>query len=129
MKITKYGHACLLIQLADQKLLVDPGSFTTLPDNLPSIDLVIVTEEHYDHFNLDNLQKIKQQNPDCPMVSTVAVASSPEAKPLNINPVEEAAELAFARAATKMTFKIMETSALIVESSLSQTQMQLEKLR
>lgn len=57
MKITKYGHACILFEKDGLRLLVDPGSFTELPNNLQEVDFIIVTEEHYDHFNMDNLKK------------------------------------------------------------------------
>lgn len=74
MKITKFGHACLLVEKNGVNLLIDPGSFTDLPDDLPVIDAVIVSEEHYDHFNLDNLQKITSTEDSLQIYTTESVA-------------------------------------------------------
>lgn len=73
MKLTKYGHACLLLKKDGTNLLIDPGSFTELPADLPKIGFVIVTEEHYDHFNPDNLETIARSNPDVQIYTTTAV--------------------------------------------------------
>lgn len=87
MKLTKYGHACLLLEKDDSRLLIDPGSFTDLPDDLPSIDFVIVTEEHFDHLNQDNLDKVAQVNPNVRIYSTKAVAENLEDTDLNVTVV------------------------------------------
>lgn len=76
MKITKFGHACLLIEQDDTHLMIDPGSFTKLPENLPSIDAVIVSEEHYDHLNVDNLQKVASASPDLRVFTTQSVTQT-----------------------------------------------------
>ncbi|MFO0970747.1 MAG: MBL fold metallo-hydrolase [Candidatus Saccharimonadales bacterium] len=73
MKLTKYGHACLLLEKDSAYMLIDPGSFTELPAGLPKIDFVIVTEEHYDHFNPDNLEMVARANPDVQIYTTTAV--------------------------------------------------------
>ncbi len=73
MKITKYEHACLFIEKESTNIVVDPGSFTTLPSNLENIDFIIVTEEHYDHFNVENIRKILKQSPDAKIFSTKTV--------------------------------------------------------
>jgi L-ascorbate metabolism protein UlaG (beta-lactamase superfamily) len=73
MKITKYGHACLLLADNNHKLIIDPGSFTDLPDDLGGIETIIVTEEHYDHFKLENIQRIFTQNPSAKMYTTQSV--------------------------------------------------------
>lgn len=73
MKITKYDHACLVIEKDSTKLIIDPGSFTTLPKDIDSVDFVIITEEHYDHFNLENLQQITAKNPNLQVFTTQAV--------------------------------------------------------
>lgn len=76
MKITKFEHACLLLEKNGTTLLIDPGSFTTLPDNLPKITFVIITEEHFDHFNVENLEKIVSNNPNVKVYTTQAVQKS-----------------------------------------------------
>ena len=65
MKITKYEHACVVIEDKDQKLVVDPGVFTTsLPTDLRSVVGVVITHQHADHLNKEHLQNIFSQNPN-----------------------------------------------------------------
>lgn len=64
MKLTKYAHACFFVEEQGQKLIVDPGSFTELPDELDNTVAIIITHEHGDHFSPDNIEKIKAQNPN-----------------------------------------------------------------
>lgn len=87
MKITKYIHACILLEKEDTNLLIDPGSFTALPADVSKINFVIVTEEHFDHFNLDNLQKIANKNPEVQIYTTAAVYESMSDTSLNIHKI------------------------------------------
>lgn len=87
MKLTKYGHACLLLEKDGMNLLIDPGSFTELPADLPKIDFVVVTEEHYDHFNPDNLETVARANPDVQIYTTTAVHERLKDTELNVHAV------------------------------------------
>jgi L-ascorbate metabolism protein UlaG (beta-lactamase superfamily) len=65
MKVTKYTHACVVLEDQGQKAIIDPGEFTT---DFGSIDLsnvvaVVVTHNHADHFKPENLQAIISRNP------------------------------------------------------------------
>ena len=70
MQLTKYEHACLLVRDGQQGLLVDPGKYTNLPDNLANIQTIIVSDEHTDHFDVANLRKVLAQNPEANILST-----------------------------------------------------------
>jgi len=74
MKITKFEHACLILDNGTSRLLIDPGSFTKLPENLKGISCIVVTEEHVDHFDLENIEKVLSQSPDAQVLSTEVVA-------------------------------------------------------
>lgn len=55
MRITKYGHSCLLLDEGGQKLLIDPGEYTFIegtvaPEDIPPPDGVLFTHEHADHY-------------------------------------------------------------------------------
>ena len=78
-KIIWYGHSVVLMRIAGKTILIDPmfGSDTTpiapkvtprfsnetlaIIDDLPEIDLLLITHDHYDHLDYDSIQKLKQK--------------------------------------------------------------------
>ena len=70
MKITKYEHACLVIEEQGRKQVIDPGVFSNSFTPTADIDCVIVTHVHDDHFDLEKLKKIREMNPKA-MICTV----------------------------------------------------------
>jgi L-ascorbate metabolism protein UlaG (beta-lactamase superfamily) len=63
MQLTHLGHSCVLVEMADTRILIDPGGFT--PDLTPAreIDLIIVTHQHPDHLDRDRLPGLLAANP------------------------------------------------------------------
>jgi L-ascorbate metabolism protein UlaG (beta-lactamase superfamily) len=57
-KLTKYGHACVVIEKDGVKIVIDPGDFTELPDDLSNLDAVFYTHVHPDHTSAAQLAKI-----------------------------------------------------------------------
>src|SRR3954451_21636494 len=55
MRITKFGHACVRIEHDGAVLVVDPGGFTE-QNAVDGATAVLVTHEHPDHLDLDNLR-------------------------------------------------------------------------
>lgn len=74
MKITKYEHACLVLEEQGKKLVVDPGVFTKSFGPADNIAAVVVTHVHPDHFDPGHLRKILDANPDVPIFTTNEVA-------------------------------------------------------
>ena len=63
MKLTKYNHACVVIEDGGQKIIVDPGAFVqNLPD-VSDISALIITHEHPDHFYPEHVKQIVAANP------------------------------------------------------------------
>ena len=76
-KFIWYGHSALLLQINGKNLLIDPmlgddaapiAPFTSkrftentleVIDTLPKIDALLMTHDHYDHLDLDSIQKLK----------------------------------------------------------------------
>lgn len=74
MKLTKLGHACLLLEHEGRRLIIDPGGLTELPENLKNVDVIIVTEEHGDHFNSGAIRAILAANECAAVYSTTTLA-------------------------------------------------------
>lgn len=70
MKITKLAHSCLLVEMpapVDRTVLFDPGSMSAelvRAADLTFLDDIVITHEHFDHFDLPLLQELVQQFPD-----------------------------------------------------------------
>lgn len=63
MRITKFGHSCLLIEEGSARILIDPGNFSTTQENVTNLHAILITHEHPDHVFLDSLKKILTNNP------------------------------------------------------------------
>src|SRR4051812_2995380 len=73
MKITKFGHCCLLIELDGLTILTDPGNFTNAQDSVKGIDIILITHEHQDHLHTDSVKAILENNPNAKVVTNSAV--------------------------------------------------------
>lgn len=76
MKLTKFGHACVLIAEKDTKILFDPGIFTTDAIDYADLQAIIITHEHPDHFDFEKLRQILQQNIEVLVYTNTSVAAS-----------------------------------------------------
>ncbi len=73
MKITKFGHCCLLIEVQGKRILTDPGAFTTAQNEVRDIDIILITHEHGDHLHTESLAKILENNPSAKVVTNSSV--------------------------------------------------------
>ena len=69
MKLTKYGHACVIIEKNGSRVIIDAGGLTELPDDLRRIVAVVCTHVHGDHTNQTNIEKILAQSPDAVVIA------------------------------------------------------------
>ena len=64
LKITRIGHACVLIEMNGKKILTDPWfsekngyyrgeDLGITVQALPKLDAVLVSHAHYDHYDMD----------------------------------------------------------------------------
>lgn len=75
MKITKLGHCCLLIETKGKRIVTDPGSFTIEASaKLTDIDYILFTHEHQDHYHVDSLKTLLQNNPKAVVYSNNSVS-------------------------------------------------------
>jgi L-ascorbate metabolism protein UlaG (beta-lactamase superfamily) len=75
-RLTWIGHASILATLADRNVLVDPVFSPRIawffprhappglvPDQLPRIDLLLITHNHYDHLDRASIESLDRQIP------------------------------------------------------------------
>lgn len=75
MRITKYEHACLLLTVADENLVVDPGSFLSHIDPT-GVVAIVITHEHADHWTPENVRRLLDKNPDARILGPQGVADA-----------------------------------------------------
>ncbi len=63
MKVTKYEHACLVIEKGDETLVIDPGAFTMPLTDVGGVVGMVITHEHADHWTAEQLERILDRNP------------------------------------------------------------------
>ena len=68
MKITKFGHCCLLLNVGELTLLTDPGNYNECPLQT-GIDIILLTHEHADHCHIDSLHIIRAKNPEAEIIT------------------------------------------------------------
>src|ERR1019366_6266853 len=55
MQLTKLEHACVRLEKDGVTLVIDPAAWS-MPRALEGASAVLVTHEHFDHFDADGLQ-------------------------------------------------------------------------
>lgn len=82
MKLTKFGHCCILIEESGLRILTDPGSYTSDEqlDEVKNIDVVLITHEHGDHFHVESLKKLLKTNPKAKVYTIQSVGSLMDAE-------------------------------------------------
>ncbi|MBI4225083.1 MAG: MBL fold metallo-hydrolase [Candidatus Sungbacteria bacterium] len=69
MYITKFGHSCLLVEEGGARILIDPGSYSTMQNDVRNVDVILITHEHQDHLDLESLKMILSNNPEAKIVT------------------------------------------------------------
>ncbi len=63
MKITKFGHCCLLVETRGKRILTDPGAYSEAQNQAKGVDIILITHEHQDHLHTDSLRQVLANNP------------------------------------------------------------------
>lgn len=91
MKLTKYEHACVVLEEQGKKVVIDPGAFTPDFGDQTNIAAVVVTHVHQDHYKPEHLETIIAANPDVLFFTTAEVAN--EFKKPNVKAVKAGDEV------------------------------------
>ena len=76
MRVTKFEHATLRVDIDGSTLIIDPGSFTLPIENLSKTIAVVITHEHADHWSPDQLDRIRKAAPGVPIYGPPGVADA-----------------------------------------------------
>lgn len=63
MHLTHLGHSCVLVDVAGQRLLIDPGGFSDV-EGVRDLSAVLVTHTHPDHLNPPAIPALRRENPN-----------------------------------------------------------------
>ncbi|MGZ4749614.1 MAG: MBL fold metallo-hydrolase [Oryzihumus sp.] len=99
MRLTHLGHACLLVETADQRILIDPGCFSPGFEELADLDAILVTHQHTDHVDVERLPRLLELNPGARLLveaqtaevlleSDIAAQNLVPGEPTRVGPVE-----------------------------------------
>lgn len=69
MRITHLGHSCLLVEVADRRILLDPGAWSGGAFDQRDLDAVLVTHQHPDHLDRERLPDLLRANPGAQVVT------------------------------------------------------------
>jgi len=97
MRIAHLGHSCLLIDIADQRILIDPGGFSPGIVDVTGIGVILVTHQHADHVDLHRLPAILETNPQTRMYAEPQAAAVMEEAGIAADLVVSGSTLTFGR--------------------------------
>jgi L-ascorbate metabolism protein UlaG (beta-lactamase superfamily) len=63
MRVTHLGHACLLVESADVRVLIDPGAWSPAAAGPRGLDAILVTHQHQDHLDQERLPDLLRASP------------------------------------------------------------------
>jgi L-ascorbate metabolism protein UlaG (beta-lactamase superfamily) len=69
MRLTKFGHSCLLVEEGRARVLLDPGSYSDGFEQLEGLTAVCYTHQHVDHLDRDRVRQLLDRNPGVRVVS------------------------------------------------------------
>jgi len=76
MNVTKYEHACLVLEHGNERLVIDPGDFTRPLPPLDNVTAVVITHQHPDHWSDEQLNRVRANNPDALIFGPAGVAAA-----------------------------------------------------
>ena len=51
MRLTKFGHSCLLVEEQGARMLLDPGTLSDGFEELQGLTAILYTHQHADHLD------------------------------------------------------------------------------
>ncbi|GAA1808446.1 MBL fold metallo-hydrolase [Nesterenkonia flava] len=76
MRITHLGHACVLLETAGKRILLDPGAFSGAWHGTQNLDAVLITHQHADHVDPEHAPALVESNPQAAIYTADDVAQA-----------------------------------------------------
>jgi L-ascorbate metabolism protein UlaG (beta-lactamase superfamily) len=94
MRLTKFGHSCLLVEDGGARVLLDPGSFSEGFEILEGLTAVCLTHQHVDHLDPERVRLLLDRNPGVRVVSDEGSAEALGEAGADVEVVHDGDELA-----------------------------------
>jgi L-ascorbate metabolism protein UlaG (beta-lactamase superfamily) len=94
MRLTKFGHSCLLVEEGGARVLLDPGSFSEGFETLEGLTAVCLTHQHVDHLDPERMRPLLDRNPGVRVVSDEGSAEALGEAGADVEVVHDGDELA-----------------------------------
>jgi L-ascorbate metabolism protein UlaG (beta-lactamase superfamily) len=94
MRLTKFGHSCLLVEEGGARVLLDPGSFSEGFETLEGLTAVCLTHQHIDHVDPERVRPLLDRNPGVRVVSDEGSAEALGEAGADVEVVHDGDELA-----------------------------------
>jgi L-ascorbate metabolism protein UlaG (beta-lactamase superfamily) len=85
MRLTKHGHACVRLESGGRVLVIDPGTWSG-SESMAGAAAVLITHEHDDHVDVDELKAARNSNPALAVYTHPALATTLGADVTAISP-------------------------------------------
>lgn len=76
MRLTKYEHSEMVLEVAEKRVIIDPGSFSLPLGDIGDVVAVVITHEHGDHWTPEQLDRIIERNPEAAIYGTPGVVAA-----------------------------------------------------
>lgn len=76
MRLTKFEHATMTVEEDGATLVIDPGNFARPLNDLHQVVAIVLTHEHADHADPEQITRILRENPDARLIGPAPVATA-----------------------------------------------------
>lgn len=76
MRLTKYEHSEMVLEVAEKRLIIDPGSFSLPLGDVGDVVAIVITHEHGDHWTPEQLDRILERNPEAAIYGPPGVVAA-----------------------------------------------------
>jgi L-ascorbate metabolism protein UlaG (beta-lactamase superfamily) len=93
MRLTKFGHSCLLVEEQETRMLFDPGTLSDGFEELQGLTAILYTHQHADHLDPERVRALLDRNPGVWVVSDEGSANALRHGGAEVEVVHDGAEL------------------------------------